>query len=154
MVAWHGALARGMAGVWSRLGLLHVLASLRCRLITRAHVERLRQSGRTGSAAGLTSCATTQRWQWPAVSNPSAPSCRTGRSSRLQLCLQSPDSRLIESERQRIPNDLTTMISDQARGHGLPTAISPAQRDGRKPPSRHIAAAASPTDELHHDRYR
>jgi len=38
-----------------------------------------------------------------------------GRNSRRQLRLQSPHSRLIERVRQRLPNDLTAMISDQTQ---------------------------------------
>jgi hypothetical protein len=53
-----------------------------------------------------------------------------GRNRSLQHGFQSPDSRLSQRKRQRLPNDLTAMISDQTQRFVLPD-IDPR---GKTPP--------------------
>src|SRR5664280_3014743 len=53
------------------------------------------------------------------------------RNSRRQQGLQSPHARLSERKRQRLPNDLTAMISDQTQRLVLPD-IDPRRKTPRR----------------------
>ena len=77
----------------------------------------------------------------------------TGPGSCRQHGFQSPHSRLRQRKRQRLPNDLTAMISDQTQRLVLPN-IDPRRKTPRRvqtPSPLHELLLRATTDELHHD---
>ena len=74
-----------------------------------------------------------------------------GRNSRREQCLQIPHSRLSQWERQRLSEDLTTMISNQAQRLLLPD-IDPRCKTTRRvhtPGPLDVLMLRGTTDELH-----
>ncbi len=74
-----------------------------------------------------------------------------GSNSRHQQGLHSPDTRLSERERQRLPDDLTAMFSDQAQRLVLPD-IDPRRQTTRRiqtPGPLDILLLRGTTNELH-----